>query len=228
MFREFVDHDDYDVDVPIVFSTTRPVLFSILNDTTFNKAWEPWKERYFELKQNSTLIYRKTKDKSIIKRLDLTDTKISKMALKVSSPTNGSSLQDEIGIIVSCKHNGFETMFRCILTEAELHDFLSVVQLYVMNPTIEFDALHLENIRKSQRTHSQSAQSMNAIINIFNESSRSISSILPHVVTSTFSSSSSSKPAEDQASFMRQSLMQAMDKHSRRTKWEQILHRRGG
>jgi hypothetical protein len=139
MFREYIEEDN----VAVVFETSKPVLFSIMKDGTFNKTWEPWTERHFELKEDSTLVYRKKKDKSIIKRLDLTNTKISKMELDVDNVLQGS-IEKEVGIVVTCTNNGFQTSFRCILNEYELHKFFYSVQNHVVNPTVEPDALNLD------------------------------------------------------------------------------------
>ena len=195
MFREYIEEDS----IPVIFETSKPVLFSIIKDGTFNKTWEPWTERHFELKEDSTLVYRKKKDKSIIKRLDLKNTNISKMALDVEIvdsviQDSTSSIEKEVGIVVTCTSNGYLTSFRCILNEYELHKFFTAVQSYVINPTVDADALNLDTYKKTNKKR-----------------------IIPSLTQSN----------NDQQSFMRQSLMFAMDKYSRKTKQEQILLRRG-
>ena len=195
MFREYIEEDNK----PVIFETSKPVLFSIIKDGTFNKTWEPWTERHLELKDDSTMVYRKKKDKSIIKRLDLKNTNISKMALDVENNDNiiQDHIEKEVGIVVTCTINGYPTSFRCILNEYELHKFFTAVQKYVINPTVDADALTLDTFKKTMMKKR----------------------IIPSLITQSNNN--------DQQSFMRQSLMFAMDKYSRKTKHEQIRLRRG-
>lgn len=115
----------YEDNVPIVYETKRPTLFSILQESAFNQTWEPWYPRYFALRQNGTLIYRKARDSPIIARLDLSKTEISKLEIDSSGNT---LLEKEVGIVVTCLQDGIETSFRCILQEYELHSFVAAVK----------------------------------------------------------------------------------------------------
>jgi hypothetical protein len=168
MFKSHI----YEDNVPIVYETRRPTYFSMLRETAFNKAWEPWDQRYFALREDSTLIYRKTRDSPITAKLDLSKTKISKLAM---DGTPSDLMKKEVGIVMTCKHDGIETNIRCILQEVELHAFLNAIRAFVENSIIDEDTLQLESsfahksfMRQSLTEAIDSFQNKNKIITILN------------------------------------------------------------
>lgn len=143
----------YEDQVNIVFETRNPVLFSILEDSAFQKSWKPWKPRYFALREDSTLVYRHTKDSNIKAKLDLHHTKISKMAIDT---TVNPLLFKEYGISVTCYDAGIETCFRCILQEIDLQAFITAVRAFVKDASIDTDAMPLDNFQRVSEHNNQS------------------------------------------------------------------------
>ena len=119
----------------ILFETVHPVLFSLLQDGAFEKKWKPWKPRYFALREDSTLIYRKNKRSPIKAKLDLTNTKVNKVILEEAN--SNPLLQVEYGISVSCFRDDIPTSFRCILGERDWNLFHKALISHVAGCTID-------------------------------------------------------------------------------------------
>lgn len=125
----------YEDNLPIIYETKRPTLFSILQESAFDQTYEPWYPRYFALRNNGTLIYRKSRDSPIIARLNLSRSSISKLEIDSSSNT---LLEKEIGIIVTfIQDDNNESSFRCILQEHELHSFINAIKSVAKDAVID-------------------------------------------------------------------------------------------
>jgi hypothetical protein len=177
----------YEDDINIIYETRQPVHFSILTEGAFHKTWGPWKPRFFALREDATLVFRKTKESPIIAKLDMTGTKISKMGIDAST---NPLLFKEYGISVTCIDRGVETSFRCILHEVDLQAFVNAIKAFVPSHEIAPDAVPLDSYKSSRGDPT------------------------PGLLF------------QDQ-SVMRRSLASAMDLYSRRTKYDQIIDRRG-
>lgn len=152
MFRAQI----YEDNVPVVFETRHPVLFSILYDSAFEKKWKPWRNRHFSLRQDGSLVYRKTKGSSIKGKLDLHGTKIIRQALDTS--VSNPLIHKEFGISVSCRKDGIETSFRCVLGEDELNRFYEAVRAHVPSHSIDTNmtTLHRTESTDESRLATQS------------------------------------------------------------------------
>jgi len=130
MFTEHI----YEDNARIVYETDIPVMFSLLEDGAFKKKWKEWKPRYFSLREDSTIVYRKQKEMAIKCKLNLRGTRIQQVS--IDSGTN-ILIKKERGICCSCTKDGVETFFRCIMSESEMDKFFAAIRHTVENHHIE-------------------------------------------------------------------------------------------
>ncbi len=108
----------------VIFATASPVLFSPLMEKKLGLAlqWKAWKPRVFEVRADSTLVYRKDRNSPIKAKFNIARIKITQLAN--NSTAHNALVQKENGIVVACHTmDGFETYFRCILNDADLLKF---------------------------------------------------------------------------------------------------------
>lgn len=130
----------------VIFATASPVLFSPLMEKKLGLAlqWKAWKPRVFEVRADSTLVYRKDRNSPIKAKFDISRVKITQLANNNAS--NNSLVQKENGIVVACRTmDGFETYFRCILNDADLSKFFDSVRTSAKEH-------NLDNIHRSSLT----------------------------------------------------------------------------
>jgi hypothetical protein len=75
---------------PTVYETSAPLFFSFYSDGAFEKKWLPWKALHFELREDATLSYSKTKGaKGVV--LDLSNSTLEKI------PVDGTDGSAQLG-----------------------------------------------------------------------------------------------------------------------------------
>ena len=188
----------YEDNLPILFETKHPVLFSTLIDITLAQSWNNWELKYFAVRENCTLIYRNTRDTSILNRYDLKHVKLSQISFNANS---SSLLKQEVAVIMTCQLQGVETNIRFILDEDELKHLVIAIKKCVKNPIIDTSLLLIEDVHNSLPSTSTNTNSTYGL------------------------SSSSYKPYN--RSVMRQSLAKAIDKYQTKSRYERIVNQRG-
>lgn len=119
----------YEDSEPIIFQTAVPVLFSSLMEKKMGLAlqWKAWKPRVFEIRSDSTLIYRKDRTSPIKAKINISKVKITLLAN--NHEHHNPLVQKEHGIVVACTSmEGFETYFRCILNDEDLAKFYEAIR----------------------------------------------------------------------------------------------------
>ena len=102
------------------------------------------------------MVYRKTKDSFIKGRFDLSGTKISQRVVENDNPL----LQCEYGLNISCKKDGIDTYFRCVLTDADRNKFLEAIRQHVPAHSIEETATTIGEFSSNLATQSSFRQAM--------------------------------------------------------------------
>mmetsp|Transcript_886 Transcript_886/g.1371 ORF Transcript_886/g.1371 Transcript_886/m.1371 type:complete len:607 (-) Transcript_886:213-2033(-) len=137
----------------IVFETTAPVLFSPLEKKMgVSLQWKGWKARLISIDSKARLFYRKDKrDSPISGILDLSKVTVTEMANNTKSAREESEADcedDEVeldaedvnehGVVVQCrKLDGYETYFRCVMTDEVLARFKDAIRLVSADHNID-------------------------------------------------------------------------------------------
>ena len=145
----------YEDNIPILFETKHPVLFSTLIDITLAQSWNNWELKYFAVRENCTLIYRNSRDTCILNRYDLKHVKLSQISF---NSTSSSLLKKELAVIMTCHLQGIETNVRFIIDEDELKLLVLAIKKCVKHPVIDTSLLPIEDEQNVSSTGSTNAK----------------------------------------------------------------------
>ena len=118
----------FDANTELIFETGTAVMFSPQERKLgLSVQWKPWKPRSISVGANGVLMYRKTDSNSpIAGTLRLNRVDITEMSANTADDPEAPK---ENGIIVACQDmQGYETSFRCVLSDFEYDGFKVAVR----------------------------------------------------------------------------------------------------
>lgn len=153
--------------ISTVYTSSTSLLFSHLVDGINEKKWKPWSSRILEIRSDSTLVYKHTKETVPTHVLDLKVLNLSAVAIpKDASQVNNNMISKndpEIGFHCECKENNMYTAFKCIMPASELKIFCTALKKVSHQHNVDHFLSHHHIVSAVKATEVRRTLSINTI-----------------------------------------------------------------